>query len=129
MNPLGGISITPTDWVALPKLEEAKNTGKIELNGREVTADELNRMAADLVGRVKSKESEISSQQTSIDALKRSADFLATQEKAALDLLSKLDLKITEIKDKRIAIDAVKSANSMSGNDKSLTDKPLDSRL
>ena len=106
-----------------PKLEEAKAQGKIELNGREVSSDELNRMASELIGRVKSKETEISSQQTSIDALKRSADFLASQEKAALDLLSKLDLKINEIKDKRVAIDAVKSANSLSGNDSSLTDK------
>ena len=106
-----------------PKMEEAKVNGKIELNGREVTADELNRMATDLINRVKSKESEISSQQTSSEALKRSADFLASQEKAAVDMLAKLDLKIAEIKDKKIAIDAVKSATSMVGNDTSINDK------
>jgi len=106
-----------------PKLEEAKSAGKIQLNGRDISADELNRMATELVSRVKSKENEISSHQTSIDALKRSADFLATQEKAALDMLSKLDVRITEINDKRVAIDAVKTANSISGNDGSLTDK------
>lgn len=106
-----------------PKMEEAKTNGKIELNGKEITADELNRMATDLINRVKSKESELGSQQTSIDALKRSADFLASQEKAAADMLGKLDLKITEIKDKKIAIDAVKSANSMVGNDTSINDK------
>jgi len=106
-----------------PKMEEAKANGKIELNGREVTADELNRMATDLINRVKSKESEINSQQTSVDALKRSAEFLASQEKAALDMLGKLDLKIAEIKDKKIAIDAVKSASSVVGNDTSINDK------
>jgi chromosome segregation ATPase len=106
-----------------PKMEEAKTNGKIELNGREVTADELNRMATDLINRVKSKESEVGSQQTSIDALKRSADFLASQEKAAADMLGKLDLKISEIKDKKLAIDAVKSATSMVGNDTSINDK------
>jgi phage shock protein A len=106
-----------------PKMEEAKVNGKIELNGREVTADELNRMATDLINRVKSKESELGSQKTSIDALKRSADFLASQEKAAADMLGKLDLKISEIKDKKIAIDAVKSATSMVGNDTSINDK------
>ncbi|MCE2792905.1 MAG: hypothetical protein ACK493_14455 [Planctomycetota bacterium] len=106
-----------------PKMEEAKTNGKIELNGREVSADELNRMATDLINRVKSKESEVSSQQTSIDALKRSADFLASQEKAAADMLGKLDLKISEIKDKKLAIDAVKSATSMVGNDTSINDK------
>lgn len=106
-----------------PKLEEAKANGKIELNGRDVTADELNRMASDLINRVKSKESEVGSLQTSIDALKRSADFLSNQEKAATDMLSKLDLKISEIKDKKLAIDAVKSATSMVGNDTSINDK------
>jgi len=106
-----------------PKMEEAKANGKIELNGRDVTADELNRMATDLINRVKSKESEINSQQTSVDALKRSAEFLAGQEKAALDMVGKLDLKIAEIKDKKIAIDAVKSASSVVGNDTSINDK------
>ena len=106
-----------------PKMEEAKAQGKIELNGREVSADELTRMANELVGRVKSKDNEINSQQTSIDALKRTSEFLSSQEKAALDLLSKLDLKISEIKDKRVAIDAVKTANSLGQNDSSLTDK------
>jgi chromosome segregation ATPase len=106
-----------------PKLEEAKAQGKIELNGREVSADELNRMANELVARVKSKDSEISSQQTSIDALKRTVDFLASQEKSAQDLLGKLDLKISEIKDKRVAVDAVKTANALGQNDSSLTDK------
>jgi chromosome segregation ATPase len=106
-----------------PKMKEPQETGKIELNGREVTAEELNRMAGELINRVKSKESEIGSQQTSIDALKRSADFLASQEKAAADMLGKLDLKISEIKDKKIAIDAVKSASSTVGNDSSINDK------
>lgn len=106
-----------------PKLEEARSQGKIELNGREVTADELNRMASELVGRVKSKDTEISSQQVNIDALKRTIDFLASQERAAADLLSKLDQKINEIKDKKVAIDAVKSANALGQNDSSLTDK------
>jgi hypothetical protein len=38
-------------------------------------------------------------------------------------MLGKLDLKITEIKDKRVAIDAGKTANSLAGNDTSLSDK------
>lgn len=106
-----------------PKMEEAKAQGKIELNGRVVSADELARMANELVSKVKSKDTEISSQQTSIDALKRTGDFLVSQEKAALDMLSKLDLKITEIKDKRVAIDAVRTANSLGQTDSTLTDK------
>lgn len=106
-----------------PMMEKAKTDGKVELNGKDVSADELNRMATDLINRVKSKESEIGSQQTSIDALDRSAKFLAGQEKAAVDMLGKLDLKISEIKDKKIAIDAVKSATSMVGNDTSINDK------
>jgi chromosome segregation ATPase len=106
-----------------PKMDEAKAVGKIELNGREVSAEELNRMASELVSRAKSKESQVSSQQTSIDALKKTVDFLSSQENAALDILSKLDLKVSEIKDKRVAIDAVKTANGLGQNDSSLTDK------
>lgn len=106
-----------------PKMEAARSQGKIELNGREVTADELNRMASELVSRVKSKDTEINSQQINIDALQRTVDFLASQEKAAADLLSKLDLKINEIKDKKVTIDAVKTANALGQNDSSLTDK------
>lgn len=106
-----------------PKIEAARSQGKIELNGKEITVEELNRMATELVSRVKSKGSEIQSQQTNIDALKRSSAFLISQENAAKDMLVKLDAKITEIKDKRIAIDAVRSANAFAGNDSSLTDK------
>lgn len=106
-----------------PKLEEASENSKIDLNGREVSADELNRMASELVSRVRSKTAEIQSQQTSIDALKRTSQFLGVQEKAAKDMLSKLDSKISELKDKRTAIDAVRTANSMAGDDSSLMDK------
>jgi hypothetical protein len=49
------------------------------LNGREVSSDELSCISTEPVGRVKSKENEINSQRTSIDALKRTADFLASQ--------------------------------------------------
>ena len=60
---------------------------------------------------------------TSINALKGSVDFLKTQEKTANDLMSQLDTKIAEIDNKKIAVDAVRQATVLTGEEGSVNDK------
>lgn len=112
-------------WLARvqPITEVSRAAGKIELNGKEVSGDRLDRMAAELGSRAKSKESELKGLQTCRVALQRSAELLASQEQAALDSIQKLDQKIAQIRDPRVALDAGKGADKLAGDVTLLTDK------
>ena len=104
-------------------MSEAKGSGKVEINGKEVTEGKLEILAQSTIKKMKAAERELTRNKTLSDAWTKSLAVLKSNASTSKIQLDKLDNQIEEIKAKKSAIDAMKEASTIAGNESSISDK------
>lgn len=100
---------------------KSSESGTIEVNGRQVTADEVQKAAEDAASKAQTEKTKLAGYESSYQAIDKSVKFLKDQEDQVSKMMDSFAQKINEIDAKKIAVDAVRQASSTTG-DKSIND-------
>jgi len=104
-------------------MKDAASSGKVEINGKEITEGKLEILAQSTIKKMKAAERTLVRNTTLSDAWSKSLTVLKKNAEVSQTQLKKLDDQIDEIKAKKSALDAMKEASSITGSEASISDK------
>ena len=104
-------------------MTDAKPSGKVEINGKEITEGKLEILAQSIIKKVKAAERVLVRNATLSEAWTKSLTVLKNNWDTSKSQLKMLADQIEEIKAKKSALDAMKEASTIVGNESSISDK------
>ena len=104
-------------------LNDAKESGSIERNGKQISVDQLKTLAESAVKEMKALQDHLTKNTVISNAWAKNLKLLASQEETSQKQLKKLDNQLDEIRSKKSALDAMKEAASIAGPGASVSDK------
>jgi len=104
-------------------LDEAESTGSVTKNGKEVSLEQLKKVADDTVKDLKSVKEQIVNNDVIASAWAKNLEMLKNNDETSQVQLKKLETQLEGILAKKSALDAMKEAASIVGPGVSLSDK------